>query len=522
MNLNSVPPVDKTFKLKEVIYYTPPPRRAMLVSLGCHVHGAINFWPDVSDSNSALLGVMKRIATRMPAIDPILMKKFTAFSEKFILDNMECCILDPTEDLSVEHWLEQTDYPGVRKEQLLRESEKRPFCISKDFLVKQHVKHESYTTPKHFRGIYSRVDYFKTQLGPIMFAIGKRFFKQKWFIKNIPMEERARFMQERFGATWIKMCSNDFTSFEATFVRVLMKIEAFFVNFCLQNRPEREKIMEYINKTKLGRNKVLCRYFWFILQSKRYSGEMDTSLMNSLMNLLFIVFLLIESGEKMQFIEDVPPVIEGDDSDFAHTVDIDETILVRLGANVKLEHHASLADAQFCKIIFDEDVVEIVTDPVESLLNFGYTNLYYLNASDKTFSFLIRAKSMSMIYTYPTCPILRSLAMYGLRVTHDVHNRDVYKMIDKMDAYKKQIFLTAFNKRHELVVDREINIKSRLLVESKFKVPVAVQFDIERYLDSLTSIQILNIPHLDLICDDARIQHFYNFSVVCPFVNSTF
>lgn len=492
----------------------------MLVSLVCHVVGAVNFWPDISDSNSAMMGVLKRIAAEMPSIDVNLYEEFFEFSKIWINENLKDCIIPLDEDMTVPTWLEQTTYKKVRKQQLHEESEKKPFCENKDFTVKQHTKHESYSQPKHFRGIYSRVDFFKTKIGPFCFWIGKKFFALKWFVKNLPMTDRARFIYERYCPDWLKISSNDFTSFEATFVLLLMMIELYFYEFCLQLRPEKDEIMKLLRRAKTLRSFIVSKWFIFSLIAKRFSGEMDTSLMNSLMNLLFILFLLFKSGETKAIVDAFPPTVEGDDSVFAHTVDLDESILLRLGANAKILHHDNLSDAQFCKIVFDEVSLAIVADPLESLLNFGYTGLLYLNASIHTHHSLIRAKAMSMLYTYPECPILRNLALYGLRVTQHITWKSVFKTFKNVPMYKKEKLLEAFNARHSLVLTGVISIASRLLVESKFFIPVGVQIDIEKYLDSLMLVQPLTIPHLSLFCDKEKFDHFEQFSVHCKYRDS--
>lgn len=517
----STPNVDKTFRIHEFVPVYNSIRRPMLVSLGCHVHGAVNFWPDIGDGNSAMLGVMKRIAAEMPPIDPVLYDEFYKFAVEWIVINLQSCIIPLDEDMSVEAWLLQTNYTQERKDQLFRESEKKPFCDKKDFAVKQHVKHEPYIQPKQFRGIYSRVDFFKCKVGPFCFWIGKQFFCLKWFIKTLPMGERARFIFDRYNADWIKIASNDFTSFEATFVVLLMKIELFFYEFCLQNRMEKDEIMGLLRRAKTSRSHIFAKWFIFSLVAKRFSGEMDTSLMNSLMNILFVVFLLLKSGETIRFIEDFPPTVEGDDSVFAHTLPLDPTILIRLGANAKILHHDNLCDAQFCKIVFDENM-DVISDPLESMLNFGYTGLYYLNASVRTHHSLIRAKSMSMLYTYPACPILRHLALYGLRVTAHITWKDVYKTFKNADSYKKDRLLLAFEHRHELVLNKNISPMSRYMVEVKYLIPVGVQTDIETYLDSLSVIQPLYIPHLEVFCDPIYYKHFDEFSVYTNFSSSTF
>lgn len=230
------------------------------------------------------------------------------------------------------------------------------------------------------------------------------------------------------------------------------------------------------------------------------------------MNLMFITFLLFKSGHSPEFMDTYPPTVDGDDSIFAHLFDLDTSILVRLGANAKFQQHANLNEASFCKMVFNTTSIDIVTNPIDAMLNFGYTDLYYINASDKTFKTLIRAKSMSMLYTYPACPILKQLALYGLRVTQDVLDRDVLKLTKTMDTYKKDIFLEVFSNRHSLVLNKPVHIESRLMVEYSFGIIVQVQFLIEHYLESLVKIQPLIIPCLQDLVGYQRQNCYYDYS----------
>jgi len=489
----------------------------MVVSLGCHVVGAVNYWPDIRDPDSLLMGTMKRVATLMPSIDLQLLEEFKSYFITFMNKELKDCIIPLDEDLTIETWLKQTNYTETRKQQLRKAAVVHDVCQEKDFDVKEHTKHEPYLEPKHLRGIYARVDKFKTKIGPCCFYIGKKFFKLKWFIKTITMTARAKFIFERYSAAFIKLCSNDFSQFEATFVVLLMQIELLFYEFCLQLHKDNIELMTAFRKAKTGINRIFSKWFSFFLRAKRYSGEMDTSLMNSLMNLVIILFMLFKSGHTDEFMNEYPPTVEGDDSVFAHLYDLDETILLRLGAKAKLQHHDNLNQASFCKIVFTDKTMSIVTNPLDAMLNFGYTNLYYINASDRTFMKLLRAKSMSLIYTYPQCPILKHLALYGLRMTQHIDDNHLIPLMKNLDTVKKDWFMEVFRHRHNYVLNAPIDDETRLLVEYSFNIQVSVQLDIEKYLDSLKTVQPLRIPHLYSLVDEGRVEQYHRFGITAKY-----
>jgi hypothetical protein len=486
----------------------------MAVGLGVEVVGAVNFWPDTRCSDGAVLGVMKRIATKMPEIDEKLFDEFEDFSRCFIVTYMSSCVIPPDQDLSVETWLDGTNYTAGRKKELLQCYYDHVALAKKDFDVNCHIKYESYKEAKHFRGIYSRSDYFKCYFGPICAVIGKMFFNLPWFVKYLSSSEKRDRLVELFDNDFVRIFSNDFTSFEATFGARMMRIEVFFFEFCLCHVPNRDEIMRNIRKTKMGVNRLIFKMFMCWLQSKRYSGEMDTSLCNSLLNLLFVCFMLHKSGHDSSFyVSKFPPQIEGDDCLGAFIHPLDDDILLRLGAKAKIEYFDTFNEASFCGMVFSSESKCIIRDPISAILDFGFVNYQYINASLRLRMKLIRAKALSLIHSYPGCPVLRSLAFYGLRITNSVDDKHaVYAVLKgEKSVYRRHYYETLFSIDKQALLDVTIDMSSRLLMESKFGLSVSDQLALELYLDGLTVMQNLDHPAILANCGYARQNHYYNF-----------
>lgn len=512
----AIPPVDPSFRYKQKINTICVDNKPMAVGLGVEVVGAVSFWPDTSNQDGAVLGVMKRIATLMPDTDEKLFEEFEEFSKNFIVENMKECILPSDTDLSVERWLEGTHYSGYRKAELMEVWRQFVALKSKDFDVMSHVKYESYDEPKHYRGIYSRSDAFKCQFGPVCAAISKKFFHMRWFVKYLGSSDKMARMRELFDNDFVKVFTNDFSSFEATFTKLLMRIEVFFFEHCTQNLPNRDAIMGWVRRTKFGVNRLVFRKFMCWLQSKRYSGEMDTSLSNSLVNLLFMCFLLHKSGHPPEFyLDKFPPQIEGDDSLGAFVFPLDDTILLRLGAKAKIEYFDNFSEASFCGMVFSGETNSIIRDPISAILDFGYVNYKYLGCSSRTKKKLIRAKGLSLLHSYPGCPVLKSLAMYALRVTGDIDDKHaIYKLLrGETSIYHREKYSALLDQglRSDLV-NTEVEMSSRLLMEQKFHLTVDDQIAIEGYLDGLNVIQQLDFVSIIENCGSERIECYNQFS----------
>jgi len=151
--------------------------------------------------------------------------RLKAFVQKWVSKHL--APLPPGTDVSVENWLENTKYSKSRKAQLydlyIRELKMPP-----NSRVKAFIKRESYASYKNPRGIYSRSDSFKIFLGPYIKVVEEAVFKSNYFIKKIPVEDRAKYIVDRFGlqngATLddkgflLRILSTDYTSFEASFL----------------------------------------------------------------------------------------------------------------------------------------------------------------------------------------------------------------------------------------------------------------------------------------------------------------
>jgi hypothetical protein len=348
-----------------------------------------------------------------------------------------------------------------------------------------------------------------------MKLIGDKLFAMDYFIKKIPVAERPLHIKNLYSDPLLKIATNDFTAFEATFVVDNMEIELDFFDFCLACHPQHDDFMDDLRNIKQGLNRLQFKNFVVGLMAKRYSGEMDTSLSNSVFNLILIMFLLHKSGED---IHHLIPKIEGDDSIIPYYGVLDITIVQRLGANAKFEFFSEISHASFCGLVFDVDMLDIVTNIVPAVLDFGWTTRDYVDAAPFKLLTLLRSKSLSMLHTFPGCPVLHALACMGLRLTRSVqfteerlnrffrnssidsHHRRKFDEILQYDTTKiGQAMLYK-------MIQRPINIQTRLLVEKLYKITVEQQIVMESYLNSINQLAPLDIPFISDFCNSDQMR----------------
>jgi len=459
------------------------------VSLGCHVEGVACPHPDPVDPWSMLAGVCKRFGVAVPKADPAALDRLRAFVRKYVRENY--VPLSPDADTSVPTWLENTAYPAWRKAELLSKYEKTEDPNDpRHARCKAFMKDETYGEFKFNRGINARSDEFKCMVGPIFKLIESEVYKDSHFIKHIPVAERPAYITAKLQH-FLKVYASDYTAFEALFVETLMTtVEFELYEYMTQHLPEGREFMTRCREVLGGENECNYRDFQVKLRAVRMSGEMCTSLGNGFSNLMFMLFVCTELGSTH-----IDGVVEGDDGLFG----IDgpapsQSDFAKLGLVIKLEEHDRLSSASFCGIVFDEVDQLNVREPYEVLATFGWTSQRYAKSNSKILKALLRCKALSLAHQYPGCPIVSALARYGLRVTDDVRACKVLRVINgrgAMNAWEREWALELMAKGVPRTI--EPPIRTRLLVEEKFGVPVYEQLIIEKYLDGLTTLQPLRI-----------------------------
>ncbi len=508
--LPAVPELASTSKVSGIAQFDPEKRKPVLVPLGCQLRAAAMPHPDTHHPPTALSGFKKRMTHQPPTPDPALLEKLRVFVRKYVRGNYRP--LDSTSDVSLDTWLENTNYPLWRKEQL-RTCWKSVESISGlkqcHFDVKCHIKDECYPEPKHTRGIYSRTDEFKCAVGPFFKLIESVVYADHHFIKHIPVRDRPKYIRDLLFRDGAEYWATDYTSFEALFVKALMEVcEMELYDWMTSMLPAGPEFMNLIRKVLLGDNRCVFSHFTGIVRARRMSGEMCTSLGNGFSNLMFMLFMAEQVGAR-----EVEGVVEGDDGLFVMSgCPPTSDDFSRLGLIIKMEKHIRIETASFCGLVFHPDDLLNLTDPYEVLASFGYTSWRYARATRKMRLKLLRCKALSLAHQYPGCPVIQSLAFYGLRVTSVV---DVVAWIRKigplgMSGWERDQLLAAiqFGELRPVAVP----MATRLLFEELYGMSVEQQVSLENYLESRDDIVPLTHPSIDLHIPQAWLKYYAEFS----------
>lgn len=492
-------------------------RPAVLASLGVNVVGAAMPHVCLGDTATSVTGAMFRFCRHIDGS-----RRDRRGFRRFVwewLNNGTLVPLPSDSDVCPLTWLNGTPYSLARRTELWQKFVESGLGYGLDvpdvyLKVKSFIKDECYPEYKMARGINSRHDVFKVLVGPIYQLINNALFNTKWFIKKVPVRDRPEFIMRLFR-NGNQYFTSDYSSFEAHFTKELMEdAELLLVKFMVSKVPYGTWFMNLIRRAKCGLNTINYKNWSCKLEGKRMSGEMDTSLSNSFANLMFMLYLCDQSG-----ITDVDGVIEGDDGLFVFTGDvkkIDSSVFKDFGLSIKILLFDELNHASFCGMVFSPSDMTNVTNPIEEIVSFGWTNRRYAYSKSGVHKCLIRAKALSLAYQYPRCPILTKLAYKMCQLTAGF---DSLSFIQSQGSHYTNLYeIELILKAHEYFEKNELNgepgMQTRLLVESLYSVTVSDQLCIENYIDNMTSLSEINCSSLITYISPVWVDYFNRYAMV--------
>lgn len=515
-----------TFRIQRLRINDADTRPVVACSLGVHVEGAAMPHVDPSDTRTALTGAMFRFCRKIPNSNR-RKRKFRRFVQRWLKKNMVPLSVDV--DYSFETWIKNTSYTEARKKELTEKwkrlnidfddySKANSLNINRDsvhrlFALSSFIKDETYPTFKHARGINSRSDEFKCLVGPIFQLISDALFKLPWFIKKIPIHERPQYIIDLLHRVGENYTGTDYTSFEAHFEGEMMAdCEMQLYKYMVQFLPVGPWFIEIISKAFFeDENVIRFKNFIIGIFGKRMSGEMNTSLGNGFSNLMFMLFLCKENGNKK-----VRGVIEGDDGLFVmQGKPPNEKAFADFGLNIKMVSEKEISHASFCGMVFDPIDKTNVTNPIDELVSFGWTSRQYAQSRRGIHLSLLRSKALSLAYQYRACPVLSALAYKVCQLTAmcNVKQFLTKQATHYLNSYELEIARAAFDYFNKNDLLKQPGMNTRLLVEFLYGLTVQDQLTIEKYINSWTELQPIRCEALDKYLNADWIHYFMYYTV---------
>jgi hypothetical protein len=505
-------------------------------SLLCGIAGAVPHCAETADPTTTLHGATKRILAKLPSGEPQLLAELEAFVYQFVRSNFEPL---SSGSVTVQQWSENTNMPRWRMDDIMAAYYKDYFaykgeldrdvaCLNKTGRASKRLrpivrvgtfaKKEFYPVIKPSRNINARPNAYKAIVGPFYAAMEQLVYALPWFIKHVPVRQRAGYIMEHVVQDGAHHACSDYRSFECAFTRAVQKsCEFVLYEYMMQNQEP-----EYIEwmRVQYAETHIEGKGYWMTMDPCRMSGEMCTSLGNGFTNLMVMMFVAQQVGAT-----GLKGVVEGDDGLFSYYGPvIDRTVFARLGFDIDIVPCVP-NEASFCGNIFATDTGAVITDPYYTMATAGWS-FSAVGQSWKTVALLTYAKGMSMMFGYPGCPILPQLGARMMRTALEAGQCSKQQMTDTVDKFMNNSRLVNsyelerynLNKGDTSVI--AVSHSTRVLFEKMYYISIPDQLRIESALsadngwyDDATLMQLwLDDPiHSGWVDNWGRLQYVYDF-----------
>jgi len=463
----------------------------------------VPFASDREDKVNLECGFRKRLAPLMPLPDLKILEEIRIFVRKVCHAYLVPLKYRRWDKSFVGEWLSQIDhYNGQRKKQLLDAAERVVMngLNECDYIIKAFVKNEFYECEKFIRWICSRLDTFKSYVGPyIKLAEREIFGKFSCFVKHMTPDEIALKLHDFKGDK--RKLETDYSSFESGFSPEYVDVvECELWRYMFQDNPEvLDAIMKVYYQDKNGvikprRELIKNKFCTMQVMGCRMSGEMWTSLANGFSNMINILFLAEKKGINIHHL-----LIEGDDGlTGLDSEAFSESDFEQLGFKIKIEYAKDMRDTFFCGICVDDEGNLVCS--IEQICRFPWSNApCYFKCPRHVKIELLRAKAMSLFCLGRHTPIAGVLATQVIKLI----GLGKFRCPDAFSSWKMQ----TLDRFTELFSTDKVHVtqSARFLFAHKYNISVELQLSIERFILSCHSLEELYIP---------MVLRFWNFKAL--------
>jgi ribosomal protein S18 len=479
----------------------------------------VPFKPDLGSPANQVAATVHRFGREMPVGQPKEIKNFVEFAKAFIPMAWPST-LEKGDVPECDEWLAHSNYPGSRRDYLLKMRQELRAWEKGLGTVKSFIKDECYSEPKQPRAINSFDDTTKVILGPLFHAIDQRTFGidefsklnpaanpgSRFFVKGTNPRDWPKKLGELFGTK--PVLSTDFSSFEAHHRDEFAYVVYFWMLHMIRKIPECRPLKTLIAKMVTGRHSVEFKHIKCSLDYRLMSGALWTSSSNGVLNLLLMSYLstchlgLDPRAQAEHAVHSFIGKVEGDDGICDATHLSREKVREfgeRMGLVLKPKVYPSYSGAGFCGIVCDAQAGVVCKDPIEVMRKFFVLPSRYANARQSKFASLYRARALSYLANFGACPVIGEMCHWVCRMTAGA---DVAFGRGALDQYH-QAHLDLAMKERVWTLRHEVSDTSRVLVQDHFGLCVEEQRRMEAVFRNATTrfleIDLLHYCSLDTI-----------------------
>lgn len=259
----------------------------------------------------------------------------------------------PDRDVIVK-WLESRHYPQERSRQILNAYDQAKSLMPRDLLrqksgrVEAFIKEEYYPEFKNPRAILARGDLAKAILGPAFDQLNHVFFELPETVKKLPASARPEYIEKRCAGPYFYV--TDHTAFECSATQEIQRHMEMRVYRDIMGKD----MHKYLEILLQDQNVTVGNGSAYVPVS-RFSGEMNTSLGNSITNYVFIKMIMAQFNVTGNFF------IEGDDGLICLHQPLDvhqvERFAIENGFRLKIAQVDTPGSAGFLSTYWDQDMM---------------------------------------------------------------------------------------------------------------------------------------------------------------------
>lgn len=367
---------------------------------------------------------------------------------------------------SLEDWLDHSSYSASRKLQLIKAIDHPRLSYKVDSFIKK----EAYPEVKPPRLINSREDAFKVLVGPFTHAIEKDVFSSRYTIKGKDSKTQTRIIYNRLRHK-VFFLSTDYSRWESSVTdNFISKLERFVWN--KYPSPYPWDFHDWLTNNTLNNRLCARKIFGGTVVGTRMSGDMHTSLMNTVINVLITDYIMSVLGITWDgFFEGDDGLIGLDSVPTPAQIQSISLLANELGFDLTMETSLQLKDATFLgrHIISDSATMR---EPCKAICHAQWS--YSLTRHDPLE--IVRSRGYGLIQENPHCPILYSLGKAFLRFAGD-------GPISHIDQWYRDFYDIPWYVR-DVDVSAVPTDDTRREFERLFGVPYSTQVYIEHLLDT--------------------------------------
>lgn len=488
-------------------------RRALGLHLETHVCPAVS----AVHHETTLRGARHRFARVTPVINKAAMRRFRSFCRVYYRSRMKDlpAKLRDTIMTGPMAWLAQSKYSEHDKQDMFTEYDqsRQYFCKASYATVrtdqdKRQSTHASFEKReavgqcltgaddirqfKHARCIQGCPNFQKMHFGYIMHSIESVLFDwadpeigRSPFCKHVKEEDQPEHIEECCAGSG-KLVVTDHSAFEAhNSVAAERACVMQFYHLMTRGLACHDQFMDYF-LTVRGL-KTTCKFKFCTIRVKgcRMSGDLDTSLGNTLMNFMLMKHAAKAVGGYAR------GVAEGDDGLFRVSHKFPkEDFFANLGFDLKIAETSTPGEAGFCSK-FWSNTHRPMREPIEFLARFGWSFSSCRHGGKKVTDGLLRAKAFSTAYSFGGCPILAAVAKTALRLTEGAKIR-----VEEF-TWKQTEALGAFQDKGEGALIGKltgVTLEDREMFFRLFNITPDEQELVEEHFQGLTNLEALTLP----------------------------